>query len=189
MPSPPVSPLLKTKWFHGECELSPSITYLHEGMAPNFKAIWISKWAISASPLVCRPGENHWTWRWVAERVAERLGTTVFKRQEERWKASETGEFSGAFPWEGTNDGDLGYKITDYPSASGKTRRSLSLWWRQDSLQAMLWLTITWASYESKASLSSENEKALMEPFKRKKPFGWSWSPLPFLSVRPEATP
>ena len=81
------------------CEII-SLHYLPfmKEMAPNFKAIWISKQAISASPLVCRPGENHWTWRWVAERGSrETGGTTVFNRHEERWKATETGEFPGAF--------------------------------------------------------------------------------------------
>lgn len=100
MPSPPVSLYLKQNGFMENCEII-SLHYLPfmKEMAPNFKAIWISKWAISASPLVCRPGENHWTWRWVAERGSRETGVPLClrgKRRDER--PLKLGNFLVHFP-------------------------------------------------------------------------------------------
>lgn len=82
------------------CEITPLhyLPFIKE-MAPNFKAIWISKRAISASPLVCRPGENHWTWRWVAERGSRETGVPLClrgRRRDER--PLKLGNFLVHFP-------------------------------------------------------------------------------------------
>lgn len=165
-------PLLKKNGFMENCEIT-SLHYLPfmKEMAQNFKAIWISKKAISASPLVCRPRENHWTWTWVAERGSRETGTTVFNRQEERWKASATGEFPGAFPWEGTNDGDSGlYKITDCPSASGKIRRSYPYGEGRiptSNVRIDYHLGLKWKQGEFKLL---KMRKLWWSPFKREKP-------------------
>lgn len=191
MPSPPVSLYLKQNGFMENCEII-SLHYLPfmKEMAPNFKAIWISKWAISASPLVCRPGENHWTWRWVAERGSRETGVPLClrgKRRDER--PLKLGNFLVHFPEKALMMVIQGY--TKSPTVHQHRERSEGpiLTVKAGFLHQMLGLTITWALSESKASLSSWKWESSDGAPSRERNLWRKEALLPFLSVRPEATP